>query len=213
MHPHDQVSNGPNPYSDGDIIPIDHDLTPAQRDGFGWHAMLMVGACGHCDASLLMFRVCMMDAEPSSEVENAFFHHNAECGIPHSFHASRDGGAQSWIVTRWDTPQGPMLEHEFGPFLDTDNGRWIGPIGVAMCLDGGPWTVAREFLLERWDDLRTMPKALGLAPGDPRAQVHRVAVSAVKEREQAQRLKASQTPIMFPPVYDRGDPIDDDIPF
>jgi len=141
-----------------------------------------------------------MDVEPDTDTEDVFFHHNGDRGEETKFLAQR--GVDRWILTRFDTPQGPMIEHDFGPFADT-YGDWIGPYGVASCIEGGPWSFARAFLLERWDELRALPKAIGLDPSDSRAQSRPALVTAAAGRAAA-RLSTDGAP---------SPQDDDDIPF
>ena len=206
-HPTEVVYEAAGYLSDGDTIPIHDDLAPEQRDGFGWYATLDAGTCDACRKPLFEIAASFMDVEPDEEVENRFFHRNADMGDEHHFIGRR--GAERWLVTRFDTPQGPMLEHAFGPFAD-NYGNWIGTAGVASCRNGGPWEFAREFLLERWAELRSLPKAIGLDPNDPRAVSRAAPVSARAAREEMEPTR----PEMTTPIYLwPGDLDDDEVPF
>jgi hypothetical protein len=174
-------------YHGGDTVSIYHDL--AETTGYGWAEHLAVGWCPWCDGRIFRIAVCLMDVEPDENTEEVFFRSNGDRGVGRNFAATR--GSDSWILTRFDTPQGPMVEHEFGPFADT-YGDWR--------VSGGPWDFARKFLLERWEELRAMPKAVGLDPSDPRAQSKPALVTAEQARAAAP-LPVSKEP---PPPDDEA---------
>ena len=71
-----------------------------------------------------------------------------------------DEDPETWIDSHFDTPLGPMLEHQFGPFALTFV-EPLGPKGMASSVLGGLPDLARHFLLTQWNELRAMPKALG----------------------------------------------------
>jgi hypothetical protein len=136
-------------YFDGDIVPVFHKLRDDQREGFGWSTRLDVGTCPLCEASIIGIETSMVAAEPDMAFEDRYFFRNEKRGLPTNFIASR--GVEKWIVSRFDTPLGPMFEHIFGPMVDV-TGDWVGPHGVAIC-HGEGWDFACNFLLERWDEL------------------------------------------------------------
>jgi hypothetical protein len=114
-------------YFYGDTISIIRDLDDSQIDGYGWEATLNAGKCPNCAGPLYEIVATFMDVEPDEDVENIFFHRNGDRGEVTNFLARK--GDEQWIITRCDTPQGPMLEHAFGPFRDT-YGNWIELNGV-----------------------------------------------------------------------------------
>lgn len=150
-------------YSDGDTVPLYHQLGEEQRRG-GWHAALSAGTCPFCAQPFFGLVACFTDAEPDDEFESVYFHVNDDRGEPKHFSARR--GEERWLVSHFDTHLGPMLEHEFGPFADTYGG-WISEAGVATCSQGGPWDFAIDFLLNRWDELRAMNQLFDPSPGRP----------------------------------------------
>jgi hypothetical protein len=180
-------------YTDGDMVPVFHSLTDEQRQGFGWDTELMVGKCPFCGGAYFRITALFIDAVPDHEFKDVYFFRNGDRGEPTHFTARRC--SQTWVIAVFDTPLGPMLQHEFGPFADTF-GAWIGPFGVASCASGGPWGFAKEFLLTQWDDLRTMPKAFGLDPASPLAQ--------------SRPAHPRPRPPLAPPLESE---LDDDIPF
>jgi hypothetical protein len=155
-------------YTDSDTVPISPSLSASQSQGFGsWDTELMAGECPFCRGAYFAITVILIDAMPDDEFRQVYFYRSGDRGEKSNFTARH--GNQSWVISRFDTPLGPMLEHEFGPFADTF-GKWIGSVGVASCEGGGPWDFAKEFLLMHWDALRAMPKALALDPASPLAQ-------------------------------------------
>ncbi len=141
-----------------------------------------------------------LDTDPDAEFEDVYFFDNGDKGKPTNFLARQ--GQLAWFVSRYDTPLGPMLEHWFGPFPDRF-GDWIGPNGVATCSGSPAWDFAVEFMLSRWDELRTMPKGLGLDPADPLAQPRPLPPSAKSARVERQAVRETVS----------AAELDDDIPF
>ena len=101
-------------FHDGDTIPIYDGLSQTQREGFGWTTQLSLANVHFAMPALVSIQVGMMDVEPDTDTENVFFHQNGDRGKESNFLAQR--GAERWIATRFDTPQGPMIEHDFGTF-------------------------------------------------------------------------------------------------
>jgi hypothetical protein len=200
-------------YEDGDTIPIFSHLSEEQHKGFGWTTQLYSGTCPFCASRLIAIEAAFMDVEPDIDTEDVFFHRNGDRGEGANFLAKR--GIDRWIVTRFDTPQGPMVEHSFGPFID-NYGEWVGPNSVASCAEGGPWQFATTFLLDRWDELRVFPKSIGLDPADPRAQSRLALETAGEVHEKEWRAHKAFRPPESDIRRHSGEPAsqaDDDIPF
>lgn len=137
-------------YFDGDIVPVYHRLEDARRTGFGCSTRLNVGECALCDAPIIGIEACMIAVEPDEKFEDRYFFRNEYRGYPTNFVATR--GEETWIMSRFDTPLGPMFEHIFNPQLD----KARSPVD-ANSVAAGPkrpgWEPASDFLLERWDEL------------------------------------------------------------
>ncbi|WP_424363332.1 hypothetical protein [Methylocystis parvus] len=142
-------------YTDDDTVPIE--LAPRQPI-FGWDIEVRLGACPYCAGAYFGITARFIDGIPDDDVIDVFFRRNGDRGEENNFIGRRS--EETWIVSRFETPVGPMLEHQFGPFAATFGGR-LWPNGVADCGIGGPSDLARHFLLSQWDELRAMPKAVG----------------------------------------------------
>ena len=99
-------------FEDADTIPIYGALSEKRREGFGWTARLAAGQCPFCTGRLLSISAAFMDVEPDTDTEDVFFHLNGDRGEERNFLARR--GVDCWVLTRFDTPQGPMIEHDSG---------------------------------------------------------------------------------------------------
>jgi hypothetical protein len=143
-------------YTDCDTVPIE--LAPRQRV-LGWDIEVRLGTCPFCAGAYFGITARFIDAIPDDDVIHVYFFRNGDRGEENNFIGRRS--EDTWIISRFDTPLGPMLEHQFGPFAATFGDR-LWPNGVAGCVIGGPSDLARHFLLTQWDELRTMPKGLGL---------------------------------------------------
>ncbi len=142
-------------YFDGSPGTIE--LTPRHRR-LGWHIEVRLGTCPFCAGDYFGITARFVDAIPDDDFIHVYFFRNGERGDENNFIGRRS--EETWIISHFDTPLGPMLEHQFGPFALTFVER-LGPKGIASCIIGGPSDFARHFLLTQWDELRTMPKALG----------------------------------------------------
>jgi hypothetical protein len=100
-----------------------------------------------------------IDAIPDDDVIHIYFLQNGDRGEENNFIGRRS--EETWIISRFDTPVGPTLEHQFGQFAVTFGDRLL-PDGVASCVIGAPSDLARHFLPTQTHELRAMPKALGL---------------------------------------------------
>jgi hypothetical protein len=142
-------------YTDGDTVPIE--LTARHRRR-GWDIEVRLGACRFCGGDYFGITARFIDAKPDDTFIHVYFGRNGDRGEENNFIGRR--GEETWIVSRFDTPLGPMLEHQFGPFAVTFGDRRASN-GVAGRFIGGPADLARHFLLTQWAELRTMLKALG----------------------------------------------------
>lgn len=143
-------------YTDGDTVPVE--LAPRQRV-LGWDIEVRLGACRYCAGAFFGITARFIDGIPDDDVIHVFFLRNGDRGEEINFIGRRR--EERWIVSRFETPVGPMLEHQFGPFA-ANSGDRLWPNDAANSCIGGPSDLARHFLLTQWDELRAMPKALGL---------------------------------------------------
>ncbi len=140
-------------------------VTPRPRM-LGWDIEVRLGACPSCAGAYFGITAKFIDAVVDDDFIHVYFLRNGDRGEERNFVGGR--GSESWIISRFDTPRGLMLEHQFGPFAAAFGDR-LRPNGDYDCVIGGPTDLARRLLLTQWDELRTMPKALG--PGGARRTV------------------------------------------
>ncbi len=148
-------------YTDWDTVTVE--LAPRRRQ-LGWDIEVRLGTCPFCAGDYFGITARFIDAIPDDDFIRVYFLRTGDRGEENNFIGRR--GEETWIISRFDTPLGPMLEHQFGPFAVTF-GDQLEPKGVAGSFMGGPSDLARQFLLTQWDELRTMPKALGLGAANP----------------------------------------------
>jgi hypothetical protein len=154
-------SNGPKNafdrhlYSDRSI-PIAGTPRPS---ALRWDIEVRLGACHFCARAYFGITARFIDAIQDDDGIDVYFFRNGDRGEENNFLGRRS--EESWIISRVETRLGPMLEHQFGPFAAT-LGRRARRKGATGCITGGPSELARHFLLTQWDELRAMPKTLGL---------------------------------------------------
>ncbi len=132
---------------DGDAIP---GTTPDVEKGYS--AMLSVGQCGSCREHYYVSQLTILhgDWDLLVDFHGGFDAFDAElpitnwlCAIP-----SQDQQVQGgWLLTRSDTPAGPVHEHTIGPFVLDRLSSVSGPVGVSACQGRGdtdPWSHARN---------------------------------------------------------------------
>ena len=153
--------HGPKNAFDRYLYPIDTvpiELAPRQRL-LGWDIEVRPGTCFFCAGVYFGITARFIDFDTDDDVIHIYFFRNGDRGEENNFIGRR--GEETWIISRFDTPVGPMLEHQFGPFAVTFGDRLL-PNRVAGCVIGAPSDLARHFLLTQTDELHAMPKALGL---------------------------------------------------
>jgi hypothetical protein len=143
-------------YPDRDTVPTE--LASGHRR-LGWDIEARLGKCPFCAGDYFGITARFIDAIPDDDFIYVYFFRNADRGEANNFIGRRS--EETWIISRFDTPLGPMLEHQFGPFAITF-GDQLAPNDKAGCIIGGPSDLARHFLLTQWDELRTMSKTSGL---------------------------------------------------
>lgn len=164
------------------------------RLSYGCQVEVTEGDCWHCSGGFFSIWASFLDFAPSREVDALYFREKGDRGLAANFIVSTV--AEEWIATRFDTPQGPMLAHHFGPYRDI----YREQPEPRTC-----WDMATDFLVERWGDLRRMPKALGLEPNDPRVRSRKMTAA-----ERRAWKTAPDPEVNLDLDLDR---IDDDIPF
>ena len=147
---------------DGDTVDGFYgDLTPEEKDPSGNWCELLQGSRPCCGVGYVVIEDVCVNAPMNDRFARSYMTKN-EPGETTFLVATR--GAERWIVGRCDTPLGPMLTHQFGPFAWADT-SWIGPNGVTSCRSSwdnsaSPWAFADAFLLERWNDLQELTRSL-----------------------------------------------------
>jgi hypothetical protein len=126
----------------------------------GWDVEVRLGACAFCASDYFGISARFIDALPNDDFIKVYFSRKGDRGQENNFIGQR--GNETWIISRFDTPLGPMLEHQFGPFPGFSDAR-LWQFGVAGSATRGPSDLARHFLLTQWDELRTMPNRLEFA--------------------------------------------------
>ena len=142
-------------YFDGGHVPIG---STRRHRRLGWDIEVRLGTCPFCAGSYFGISARFVDAMPDDNFIHVYFFRNGDRVDESNFIGRRS--EETWIISHFDTPLGPMLEHQFGPFALALVER-LGPKGIAGCGIGGPSDLARHFLLTQWNELRAMPKALG----------------------------------------------------
>ncbi len=133
---------------DGDIVPgLYQALKPEQREPDGFYCHLGTGSRPCCGKQYIVITATFVNTSPDDDFRDTYFRLNGDRGEETNFIARR--AEFSWLVSRFESPLGPVLAHERGPFPWEDK-SWIGPYGVAACADGNdtPWQFARELLVE-----------------------------------------------------------------
>lgn len=132
---------------DGDAIP-----GTTREIAEGCSAMLSVGRCDSCRAHYYVAQLTVLhgDWDLLVDFHGGFDVFDAElprtnwlCSLPS--HDPQVPGA--WLLTRSDTPAGPVHEHTIGPFVLDRLSNVSGPAGVSACQGRGntdPWFHARE---------------------------------------------------------------------
>jgi hypothetical protein len=140
-------------YDDGDVR---RSLSEIPRL-HGSDIEVRLGTCFYCTGDYFGVTARFIDAILDDEFIQIYFLGNGDRGEESNFIGQNS--EEEWTVTRFDTPLGPMLEHQFGPCAAKLTG--IHYPGNASTF-AGPSELAEHFLLAQWNELRKMPKALGL---------------------------------------------------
>lgn len=140
-------------YTDRNTAPIESTPRPRRR---GWDIEVRLGACRFCGCDYfgITARFIYMKSDDR----------NGDGGEGNNYLGRR--GEETWIISRFDTRFGPMLEHQFGPFAVTFGERLASNGGAGRFI-GGPSDFARHLLLTQWDELRIMPRTLALGSANP----------------------------------------------
>lgn len=120
----------------GDNLDIGPGLSPAQASGF--YTSIHGGRCEACGEAYAAHGVKFFDVNASRSFFEGYVLENVPMDVTH-FECRRLD--ETWLMTRYETPEGPMVGHLFGPHPQDD-------VDVEAA--------AREAwadLLRLWDDL------------------------------------------------------------
>lgn len=125
---------------DGDNLQLRRALSPEQREPNGFYASWHWGSCHFCAGEFFGVTLTMIPGS-IEETQDEFWHYlrlnesGTELG---EYDAIRDN--MLWPVVLHETPKGPMLQHDFGPYPMRD--------GAAEFL--------QRMLIDLWPELRAL---------------------------------------------------------
>jgi len=88
-------------------------------------------------------------------LSHIYFFQNGDRGEENNFIGRRS--EETWIISRFDTPVGPTLEHQFGKFAVTFGDRSCQTASQVVL--SGPVGSRATFFATQTHELRAMPKA------------------------------------------------------
>lgn len=122
---------------------------------------LLIGCCYVCASDYFVIETLLVYAsvEFDSDYADIYFRRNGDRGqeINRIGLYESNLAEQTWWVSQFDTPLGPLLHHSIGPFPLLDKSMVSGPFGVMACATASgaasPWTFASDLLFSIMDDL------------------------------------------------------------
>lgn len=147
--------------NDGDaILGIEKKLPTDQRKNNAYRFSLWVGQCPSCNADYYAIECLLIDAPLSEDLED-FLNYNGPMGRVENFVCELLGGPKDlpkdWVMSAYQTPNGPMHSHTFGPFRLESPDELIHPeYGVMSCIsqDAEPWKHGEYLILSLFDKMR-----------------------------------------------------------
>lgn len=121
----------------GENLDIGPELSPAQASGEGFYTTLHGGRCGACGEGYTVHAVKFFAANASRFFIESYVMENVPMDVTH--YECRHFG-ETWLMTRYETPEGPIVGHWFGPEPQADD---------ADAETRAAWAD----LLRLWDDL------------------------------------------------------------
>ena len=120
----------------GENLDIGPELSPEQAAADGFYTTLHGGRCDACGEMYTAHGVKFFDVNASRFFIESYVMENVPMDVTH-FACRREG--ETWLMTRYETPEGPMVGHLFGPYPQADADAEV--------------RAARADLLRLWDDL------------------------------------------------------------
>lgn len=121
----------------GENLDIGPALSPAQAMREGFYTTLHGGRCDACGEGYTVHDVKFYDVNASRFFIESYAMENVPMQRTH-FACGHFG--ETWLLTRYETPEGPIVGHLFGPYPQDDDAA-------------AEARAARADLLRLWDDL------------------------------------------------------------
>ncbi len=121
----------------GENLDIGPELSPAQAAADGFYTTLHGGRCDACGEGYSVHAVKFFAAAASRFFIESYVMENVPMGVTH-FQCAHEG--ETWLMTDYQTPEGPIVGHWFGPEPQADDAD-------------AEVRAARADLLRLWDDL------------------------------------------------------------
>lgn len=120
----------------GENLDIGPELNPEQAEREGFYTTIHSGGCDACGEGYTVYAVKFFAANASRPFIEAYVMENVPMDVTH-FECRRFD--ETWLMTRYETPEGPIIGHWFGPYPQADADAEV--------------RAARADLLRLWDDL------------------------------------------------------------
>ena len=121
----------------GENLDIGPELNPEQAEREGFYTTLHGGRCDACGEGYTVHAVKFFGADAARPFIEGYVMENVPMDVTH-FACRRLG--ETWLMTRYETPEGPIVGHWFGPEPQADDAD-------------AEARAARADLLRLWDEL------------------------------------------------------------
>jgi len=138
---------------DGDTLQL-ADALDDDGDGLSFYGCLGAGTQPCCGREYGVIGVCMIMGDVTDDFEQVYFRKCGDMGQSTNFVARR--GKRTWLVERYETNSGPMLEHTFPPFFVSES--MSGENGVSSCAAPKVFATAAAFVADQWPELVALLK-------------------------------------------------------
>ena len=121
----------------GENLDIGPELSPEQAAREGFYTTLHGGRCNRCGEGYTVHAVKFFDVNASRFFIESYVMENVPMDVTH-FVCGHFG--ETWLMTRYEAPDGPIVGHWFGPYPQDDDAD-------------AETRAARADLLRLWDEL------------------------------------------------------------